>query len=250
MSEPDSELEDMKSFYDDVYYANANKPLQGSTHLLNLADKIDVAAEDRVLDIACGLGEWLHVCAKAGAQVHGVDLSERAIEYCRKHLPDGDFHAVPAETLPFDDAQFDVVSCLGSLEHFVEPVIALREMARVAKPDAKILILVPNADFLTRKIGFFGGTNQKDAKEVVRTLEEWEALLNQAELVVSRKWKDLHVLSWNWISMNGWLAAPLRALQALALVFWPLRWQYQVYHLCVKTEIKKNHPPQSATDGL
>jgi hypothetical protein len=37
--------------------------------------------------------------------------------------------------------------------------------------------------------------------------------------------------------MNGWLAAPLRALQALALVFWPLRWQYQVYHLCTKAEI-------------
>lgn len=249
MPESDSELEDMKSFYDDVYYANVNKPLQGSTHLRNLARKIDVAAEDTVLDIACGLGEWLHVCANAGAQVHGVDLSERAIEYCRKHLPKGRFHAVPAEKLPYDDAQFDVVSCLGSLEHFVEPVIALKEMARVAKSDAKFLILVPNAGFMTRKIGFFGGTNQKDAKEVVRTLEEWEALLNQAELIVSRKWKDLHVLSWNWISMNGWLAAPFRGLQALALVFWPLRWQYQVYHLCAKTRPEKNHPRQLATDG-
>lgn len=234
MNEQDSELDDMRAFYDDVYYANANKPLQGTAHLRNLARKIAVSREDAVLDIACGLGEWLHVCSTAGAQVHGVDLSKRAIEYCDKHLPDGTFHAVPAEKLPFENAQFDVVSCLGSLEHFVDPVIALKEMARVAKPDARILILVPNADFLTRKLGLFGGTNQKDAKEVVRTLPQWEDLLQQAGLTVTVKWKDLHVMSWNWVLMNGWLAAPLRALQVLALVVWPLRWQYQVYHLCVK----------------
>jgi len=236
MTETNPELEDMKSFYDDVYYADANKPLQGSAHLRKLALKVGVGADDTVLDIACGLGEWLHVCATAGAAVHGVDLSERAIEYCGKHMPAGEFHAVPAEKLPYDEARFDLISCLGSLEHFVEPVIALKEMSRVAKPDAQFLILVPNADFLTRKLRLFKGTNQKDAREVVRTLEEWESLFNQAGLSVTRKWKDLHVMSRNWISMNGWLAAPLRGLQALALVFWPLRWQYQVYHLCAKVQ--------------
>jgi ubiquinone/menaquinone biosynthesis C-methylase UbiE len=232
--ESKDELEEMKSFYDDVYYADANKPLQGSAHLQNLAGKMDIASGIAVLDIACGLGEWLHVCASGGAQVSGVDLSERAIDYCHKHMPDGEFHAVPAEKLPFADGQFDLVSCLGSLEHFVEPLVSLREMARVAKADARFLILVPNADFLTRKLKLFGGTNQKDAKEVVRTLEEWEGLFEQAGLRVTRKWKDLHVLSWSWITMNGWLGAPFRALQALALAVWPLRWQYQVYHLCVK----------------
>jgi ubiquinone/menaquinone biosynthesis C-methylase UbiE len=233
--ESKDELQEMKSFYDDVYYSNSEKPLQGTAHLENLAQKLNVASGNAVLDIACGLGEWLHVCGAVGASVSGVDLSERAIEYCRKHMPDGEFHAVPAEKLPFADERFDVVSCLGSLEHFVEPVVSLREMARVAKKDARFVILVPNADFLTRKLKLFGGTNQKDAKEVVRTLEEWESLFKQAGLRVSRKWKDLHVLSWNWITMNGWLRAPFRAIQALLLLIWPLRWQYQVYHLCTKT---------------
>ena len=224
----------MKSFYDDVYYADANKPLQGSAHLMSLARKVDIGSGDAVLDIACGLGEWLHVCATDGAKVHGVDLSERAIEYCSKHMPDGEFHAVPAENLPFADGQFNFVSCLGSLEHFVEPVVSLNEMMRVAKAGAKFLILVPNAGFLTRKLKLFGGTNQKEAKEVAQTLDEWDNLFEQAGLRVTRKWKDLHVLSWSWISMNGFLPAPFRALQALALLVWPLRWQYQVYHLCVK----------------
>ena len=86
-------------------------------------------------------------------------------------MPDGDFHAIPAEKLPFADASFDLVSCLGSLEHFVEPVVSLREMARVARGDAQFLILVPNADFLTRKLKLFGGTNQKDAKEALTGME-------------------------------------------------------------------------------
>lgn len=232
--ETKDELDEMKSFYDGVYYADANKPLQGSAHLKSLARKVDIGSGDAVLDIACGLGEWLHVCATDGAKVYGVDLSERAIEYCSKHMPDGEFHAVPAENLPFADGQFNFVSCLGSLEHFVEPVVSLNEMMRVAKAGAKFLILVPNAGFLTRKLKLFGGTSQKEAKEVAQTLEEWDNLFEQAGLRVTRKWKDLHVLSWSWISMNGFLPAPFRALQALALLVWPLRWQYQVYHLCVK----------------
>jgi hypothetical protein len=72
----------------------------------------------------------------------------------------------------------------------------------------------------------------------VRTLQEWERLFNESGLRVTAKWKDLHVLSWSWISMNGWLAAPLRAVQALLLPVWPLRWQYQVYHLCEKAPKK------------
>jgi ubiquinone/menaquinone biosynthesis C-methylase UbiE len=232
MNNPEPNLDEMKTFYDGVYYADADKPLQGNAHLESLRRKINVIAGDAVLDVACGLGEWLHVCLKAGARVAGVDLAERAIEYCNRHMPDGDFHAGPAEQLPFPDESFDVVSCLGSLEHFVEPVVALREMARVAKSDARILILVPNADFLTRKLGLFGGTKQKEAKEVVRTLVEWEALFNAAGLAVSARWEDLHVLSWRWISMNGWPAVPVRALQALILPLWPLNWQYQVYFLC------------------
>ena len=232
--ESKDELKEIKSFYDDVYYADADKPTQNSAHLENLARKVDVQSGDAILDVACGLGEWLYICSKAGALVYGVDLSERAIAACETHMPDGEFHAVPAEKLPFDSKSFDLVSCLGSLEHFVEPVVSLQEMVRVANEDAKFLILVPNADFLTRKLGFFGGTYQKDAKEVVRTLDEWEGLFKQAGLRVTRKWKDLHVLSWSWIVMNGWLHAPFRMLQAVALPLWPLRWQYQVYHLCEK----------------
>ena len=228
----DSELESLKTFYDEVYYASATKKSENIKHLQGLAERLGVKDGDAILDVACGLGGWLHLCAALGASVSGVDLSSKAIEYCKRVLPEGEFHAQPAETLPFEDKQFDFVTCLGSLEHFVEPENALREMRRVAKPNAKFVLLVPNKDFLTRKLKLYFGTNQKDAKEVVRTLSEWQDLFESAGFVVQDRWKDLHVLSRQWIFLNGWLQAPIRAGQALALKIWPLSWQYQVYHLC------------------
>ena len=161
-------------------------------------------------------------------------------------MPQGSFYAQPAETLPFDDGVFNLVTCLGSLEHFVDPVNSLREMVRVAKPDAAFVILVPNKDFLTRKLGLFGGTYQVDAKEVVRTLEEWQSLFSAAGLTVTERWKDLHVINRRWIMHGRFYAWPFRLAQSLLLAIWPLKWQYQVYHRCVAPTQKNMPPPHDA----
>jgi ubiquinone/menaquinone biosynthesis C-methylase UbiE len=221
----------IKTFYDTVYHKNATSSGKPSHHTRQLAKQLQSAPSQRVLDVACGTGEFLMACAEHGNGVAGVDLSDTAIDQCKARLPNGEFYACPAEKLPFDDDRFDLVTCLGSLEHFLEPVAALREMVRVAKPKARFVILVPNKDFLTRKLGLYGGTYQVDAMEVVRTLDEWNVLFEAAGLTVHKRWKDLHVLNWDWITANGLPKAPLRALQAVALPFWPIEWQYQVFHL-------------------
>jgi hypothetical protein len=53
---------------------------------------------------------------------------------------------------------------------------------------------------------------------------------------VKARWKDLHILSTAWIFRGAYYEWPLRAAQAVALPFWPLSWQYQVYYLCVLKE--------------
>ena len=224
----------MQKFYDTVYYKDAKTDVTVSKHLRRLAAKMNIRNGQNILDVACGTGAWLQAAYECGAKPAGIDLSTKAIGICTKNMPDGLFHSGPAETLPFEDKQFDIVSCLGSLEHFLEPKTALEEMVRVAKRDAIFLLLVPNAEFFTRRLGFYHGTNQVDAKEEVRTLPEWKKLFEEAGLDVKERWKDLHVLSWSWIMGNRWYYAPLRATQAIALTAWPLSWQYQVYHLCVQ----------------
>ena len=191
-------LKKIKDFYDTIYYRDREQR-PPRRHELRLAIRIGVNCETKVLDVACGTGEWLMACRQQGAEVTGIDLSEKAISICKKEIPEGNFYAQAAETLPFADNSFDIVTCLGALEHFVKPIQALREMQRVAKNDARFILLVPNADFLTRKLGLFSGTYQVDANEVVYTLEEWEGIFNQAGLEIHSRWKDLHILNREWI---------------------------------------------------
>ncbi len=226
--------ENIRQFYDDVYYESVQEKVTVSRHLHKLAAKLHISQGQTVLDIACGTGDWLMATVARGAQPTGLDISQKAVDVCKLNMPNGRFHCGVAETLPFSDTLFDIVSCLGSIEHFVDPLQAIQEMVRVAKPDAQFLFLVPNADFLTAKLGLYSGTNQVDAKEDVRTIAGWERLFEAAGLTINKKWRDLHVLNWAWINSGRWTAVPVRALQAMMLPFWPLRWQYQVYFLCHK----------------
>ncbi len=224
--------EEIRRFYDQVYYESVSPTISPSRHLQQLASKIGIQAGQHILDVACGTGEWLLTVVEMGAIPAGIDISKRAVEVCRANIPHGEFHVSTAESLPFADNQFDFVSCLGSLEHFLDPEAALCEMRRVAKSSAMILLLVPNADFLTYRLGLFRGTNQADVHEEVRNLEAWHHLFEQVGLKVTARWRDLHILSWSWVCSSHWYMIPIRALQAVMLLFWPLSWQYQVYFLC------------------
>jgi len=232
--------ERIAKYYDDVYYKGA----EGSTavlspHLTSLSTRLGVLPDWSVLDIACGAGDWLAVTSALGATASGIDISKRAISICRQRMPNGDFHVGPAEMLPFQSGSYDLVTCLGSLEHFLDQPAALAEMLRVMKPGGRIVILVPNAGFLTYRLGLYRGTQQQAVRETIRPLSEWQEMLNASGLVVKERWKDLHVLDRRWIFRKPWSLSPLRLLQALALTVWPLNWQYQVYHLCERSGSKK-----------
>jgi SAM-dependent methyltransferase len=222
----------VREFYDRVYYADVSASMMVPTHYRRLARKLQPWQGVRLLDIACGTGQWLGAAAALGAIPAGIDISQKALDACRKSLPDAVLHCGSAEQLPFGDHQFDVVSCLGALEHFLDPQAALREMVRVAKPSAIFILLVPNSGFLPLRLGFYSGTQQADVREELRTLGEWHNLFAGAGLRVRYRWRDLHVISPSWIFRGSWYAWPMRAAQALALTLWPLEWQYQVYHLC------------------
>ena len=67
------ELRKIRSFYDNTYYKGANAGNKPSSHHISLAEKLGVSDSSTVLDVACGLGEFLTACSHRGAQVAGVD---------------------------------------------------------------------------------------------------------------------------------------------------------------------------------
>jgi SAM-dependent methyltransferase len=229
---PELDHSQVRNYYDRQYYKNIcaeSVPI----HYRHLARRFKPWPGKRLLDVGCGSGIWLRAASELGAAPAGVDISQVALDACKRVLPLAELHCGPAESLPFADGEFDFISCLGALEHFLEPRTALREMIRVAKPEASFLLLVPNSEFLPRRMGLYSGTQQADVREDVRSLREWQELFEATGLVVRHRWRDLHVISPSWIFRGRWLGWPLRAAQAFALPFWPLSWQYQVYHLCV-----------------
>lgn len=222
----------VQDFYDQEYYAQDNRGAPLPWHVRKIAGRLAVAEGGSVLDVACGTGDWLEELQRRGARISGVDISTRAVELARLRLPGADIRRSVAESLPFDDGQFDLVTCMGSLEHFLDQPMALQEMRRVATDTGRFLILVPNAGFLTRRLGLYRGTGQVAIRETVRSIRDWASMLNGAGLEVQDMWRDLHPLSRDWIFQRDGLAWLPRAAQAIALAAWPIEWQYQVYFLC------------------
>ena len=224
----------IRKYYDEDYYGLVPSEQPLSWHEKLVASRISIHPGLRVLDVACGTGRWLGELQDRGAEVAGIDISSRAISIARENLPEARLEVSVAEELPFRSDEFDLVTCLGSLEHFVDQRKCLQEMTRVSKADARILILVPHSGFLTRRLGLYAGTNQTKAKETVRSLAEWRAMLREAGLIPIKQWRDLHMLSFGWLRKAPLYQQPIRLLQSVALAVWPISWQYQVYFLCEK----------------
>ncbi len=94
----------------------------------------------KILDVGCGTGGNLEMLAKFGA-AEGVDVSDAALEFCK--LKGLKAHKGLAESLPFADESFDVVTALDVVEHLDDDIAGLKEMNRVLKTGGKTLIFVP-----------------------------------------------------------------------------------------------------------
>ncbi|HTH70338.1 MAG TPA: class I SAM-dependent methyltransferase [Candidatus Saccharimonadales bacterium] len=102
---------------------------------------------DRLLDVACGGGYLLMEAERAGLRTSGIDIADAALARARTFAPKSDLRRGDAEALPYADGSFEIVTCLGSLEHFLDPPKALEEMRRVLAPGGRAIVVVPNQWF-------------------------------------------------------------------------------------------------------
>lgn len=98
-----------------------------------------------VLDVACGTGvlarEALGRVGSSGS-VTGLDVAPGMLAVARQLAPDVRWIEGDACELPFDDDEFDVVMCQFGLMFFANPVEAIREMLRCAKPTGNVTVAV------------------------------------------------------------------------------------------------------------
>jgi SAM-dependent methyltransferase len=186
-----------------------------------------------LLDVSCGSGFLLQAARQRGLAACGVDLSDAAVQLVHHVSPETPVAVCAGEELCFRDGWFDYITCLGSLEHFLDPSRGLREMLRVAKPGAQFCIMVPNSKFLGWKLLGHQGTAQQDINERLLSLGEWRGFFEAEGLRVQR------VLPDRWQAVK-WRSDPRRrspwyAVKGLLLeAAWrllPLRWEYQFIFL-------------------
>ena len=92
---------------------------------------LDLAKEDRLLDVGCGGGAFLrHVRETVGCQVAGVDHSRAMGRLAAPYAALGD-----AQALPFETGYFTAVSSIVAFMFLADPLQALREMRRVLDPE-------------------------------------------------------------------------------------------------------------------
>jgi SAM-dependent methyltransferase len=101
---------------------------------------IGLRPDMHVLDVGCGTGVFLRLCADRGAAVSGLDASGGLLEVAARRVPEADLRLDDLQTLPYDDDSFDVVTGFTSFFFADDMVVALREAARVARRGAPVVI--------------------------------------------------------------------------------------------------------------
>lgn len=102
---------------------------------------------EKVLEIGVGVGTDLVQYAKNGCYVHGIDLTENAVQVTRKNLELHNFYSNnvkigDAEKMPYHDNTFDLIYTFGVLHHTPDIKKALKEIHRVLKPEGKAIIML------------------------------------------------------------------------------------------------------------
>jgi SAM-dependent methyltransferase len=98
----------------------------------------------RVLDAGCGHGPLMIELRERGADVAGFDLSPAMIGIARSRFgSDADLRVADLSApLPYDDDEFDVVTCSLALHYVQDWAPALAELRRVLKPGGQLVISI------------------------------------------------------------------------------------------------------------
>jgi SAM-dependent methyltransferase len=107
-------------------------------HHLFLAARLPTA--ERVLEVGCGTGAVLSTLPTR-AEIHGLDLDRGRLAEASEYAPQTLLTCGDALALPYPAGVFDIVFCHFLLLWVRDPLLALLEMKRVARPGGAVLAL-------------------------------------------------------------------------------------------------------------
>ncbi len=187
LPEIDSDTDSQQAY--DTIYAEGDISQRPSFYLW-LIRLFNLQPKETYLDISCGRAYLPKLAETYGAVAHGLDLSYAALHHAKKQAGVRNLVVANSQALPYASNSFNVVSNIGSMEHYVDMDTAVREMTRILKPDGRAYILVPNTFSLTTNIwiAMRQGRTSIDNQPIQRyaARREWQDLIETYGLKVEK----------------------------------------------------------------
>jgi 2-polyprenyl-6-hydroxyphenyl methylase/3-demethylubiquinone-9 3-methyltransferase len=152
---------------------------------LDWIDRCVCIAGKRLLDVGCGGGILSESMAARGADVTGIDLSEKALSVARLHLLESGrnvrYLLQSAEDHACENGgRYDVVTCMEMLEHVPNPASTIRACASLVRPGGTVFFSTLNRNPKSWLFAIVG------AEYVLRLLprgtHEYERFIKPSEL--------------------------------------------------------------------
>jgi len=123
-------------------------------HITFTRVKVNIKKNDRILDFACGSGNFFASIDNLNEESIGLDISDKQIKYANKKYSDiAKFYTLENFDFESNKENFDVITCLGLIE-FIE-IQEINELISkfydLLKPGGTLIITTPNFQF-TMKI--------------------------------------------------------------------------------------------------
>jgi SAM-dependent methyltransferase len=175
---------DLREFYDRQYHFGEDIDRPNPDRLWHALSPLEPLAGTRFLDLGCGVGWATRIAEDRGhvALPLGLDFSRTALSLAQRATrPDSAARWIVADgtRLPFADASFDRAFSFGSMEHFPDVQRGFDELARVLRPGALAVTVVPNFYVRTAQL-----VEHRD------TERGWRRLITNAGLDVVRVGAD------------------------------------------------------------
>jgi 2-polyprenyl-6-hydroxyphenyl methylase/3-demethylubiquinone-9 3-methyltransferase len=159
----------------------------------------------RALDVGCGGGILSESMATRGANVLGIDLSEKALGVARLHkLESGanvDYRLIAVETLA-DEApgSFDLVTCMEILEHVPRPASMVTACAKLARPGGTLVFSTINRNAKSYLLAVLGAEYLLNL--LPRGTHDWSRFVRPAELAAYARRADCELVAMTGIAYN------------------------------------------------
>ena len=168
----------------------------------------------RVVDVGSGGGILAEAMAACGADVTGIDLSEKPLAVAALHSLESGikvrYEMIAAEDLAArEPGRFDVVTCMEMIEHVPDPAAVVRACATLVKPDGRVFFSTLNRNAKAYLFAVLG------AEYLLRLLpkgtHDYQRFITPAELARHARSAGLEVddvigLHYNPLTRRYWLA--------------------------------------------